>query len=419
MPKQKQDIFVPTGPAIAFSQPNQKWNILKGVTVASGQGAAIESDSFDGITLVNKGSILASFGSPGDSGVYFSSNDATIENRATGYISGREGVYLDGSASTFVLNEGGIFGSVIGVDANDADALTVENHGVVSGIETAVIVTNSGGQAGPLIENFGAMKSQNETITLEVPGATATIKNKPGGLIENTGDDSAIVVDGGLLKLNNKGTIIGGIDTDFGPDQGDHVITNSGQMLVKGEVSAIATGSGDDTVTNKGTITIDEAINAVRVGDGDDTVTNEGTINGSVNLGDSNDVYKNKGGKVDGRIDPGDGNDKLVLGNSKDRIEFDNELNGATNVNRVKNFESGKDKFFLEEAEFTGLTLGTLQKSEFTRGIDAKGDDPQLIYDKPNGLLWFYDGAGGNGKVLFAELDDDTKLKHDDFTVYA
>ncbi|WP_421723272.1 hypothetical protein [Bauldia sp.] len=417
MPKRKTDLFVPTGPAITFSQSNQKWNILEGVTVASGDSTAVFSDIFNGVILINKGTLLGSTEAGANAGfAVFSSDKPTIENRETGYMSGHVGVLISQSVSAYLLNEGEIFGALNGIDAVQASGLTIENHGEVTGIRSAVSMTNVA-LASTLIENYGTMSAKQETIFVQASNATAEIKNKASGLIENTGDGPAIVVTVGALKLNNKGTIIGGIDA--GPNNANHDITNLGQISAKGDKEAISTGEGNDTVTNEGTMTTDVAKTVVFTGGGNDTVINEGTVDGGLNLSDGDDVYKNKGGKVDGRIDPGEGMDKLVLGNSKDKIDFNNTL-GATNTNRVKNFETGKDKFFLEEAIFTGLTLGTLQQSEFTRGTEAKGPGPQLIYDKPNGLVWFDDdGAGGNGQVLFLELDDDTALKHDDFTVYA
>ncbi|WP_421723273.1 hypothetical protein [Bauldia sp.] len=370
MPKQKTDLFVPTGPAIEFSQPNQIWRILEGITVAVGEDDAIISHSPDGTTLINKGFLLGGTNTDGAAG--FSVSDSVgvaFENRKTGYVFGSLGVALNESDAVSLVNDGDIFGALNGVSASIASNLTIENHGTIDGTRHSIRVDNGAVIPGPVIKNFGTLTSAQETISLAVADATATIKNKPGGLIENTGDGRAIWMEDGTLKLINKGTIIGRIEADLG----------------------------------------------------NDTLLNEGTITGNVSLGNDNDVYKNKGGKVDGRIDSGNGNDKLVLGNSKDRIEFDDELNAATNVDRVKNFESGKDKFFLDASdEFFGLTLGTLQKSEFTRGTEAKGGSAQLVYDKPSGQLWLDgDGVGGNGKTLFAELDDNTALKHDDFTVYA
>ncbi|WP_421723275.1 hypothetical protein [Bauldia sp.] len=441
MPKQKQDVYAAIGPAIAFNQANQKWNILKGVNVVSGQNPAILSEGFAGITLVNKGNVLGPTTDGGASSVTLNDSDnATIENRETGYIGGFGGVFIGSSASVTFLNWGQVFAAEDALRAGNTDALTVENHGAMSGINAAVSITNISGLSGPLIENFGTMKGQDVTISLDVVDATATIKNKAGGLIENTGDGFAINVNEGRLKLNNKGTIDGTIvaaedDNDNAitnhgeivgkgswssilTNDGDDTVTNTGKIVHEGNPTPVVTGSGEDTVTNKGTIAAGGSAFAVRTGDDDDTVINEGIIEGKVNLGDGDDVYKNKGGKVNGRIDPESGNDKLVLGKSKDQIEFDDNLDAATNVDRVKNFESGKDKFFLDGDEFTGLTLGTLQKSEFTRGTEAKGNAPQVIYDKPNGLLWFDDGAGGDSQILFARLDDGTKLKHDDFFVF-
>ncbi|WP_421723278.1 hypothetical protein [Bauldia sp.] len=418
MPKQKQDIFVPLGPAIQFDQPGQKWNILKGVTVAAGEGDAVVSDGFDGATLVNKGAIRGPIDE--DSGVLFESSDnATIDNRETGYIAGFQGLYLQSLASATVLNHGQIFGSSRALVADDAANFTLENYGGVSGIDTAVDVSNTGGLSGPLIENFGTMRAEDTTIALRVPGAKAKIKNQPGALIEGT-NEFAIKVETGALKLINKSTIIGSVEAAFSLNGFDDVIINSGTISGTVDDQAVNTQYGDDTVINEGTITSNSStLSAVFTSDGEDTVINEGTINGEVNLSGGDDVYKNKGGKVNGRIDPGQGNDKLVLGKKKDRIEFDNSVETA-GADRIKNFESGKDKFFLEEEEFPGLSLGPLQKSAFARGTEAKGDNAQIVFNKPNGNVWFDpDGTGPDGKILLAVLDEDTKLTHEDFTVFA
>ncbi|WP_421723274.1 hypothetical protein [Bauldia sp.] len=425
MPKQKDSLFSASGPAILFDQPNQKWSILKGVSVASGDNSAILTNGHDGGRLINKGFIIGSTTPAPNAGFrLFDSDNVTIENRETGYMAGFTGLFADSSDGISLLNEGTIAGSLYGVLGDDSSGLTIENHGAMSGGDAAVVVNfDVLDPSGPLIKNFGTLTSEGTqvgsldeaTIILNIPDAKATIKNKGGGLIENNSGGLAVVVLEGRLNLNNKGTIIGGVDA--ADKNSDDIITNHGQITGQDDVPLILTYDGDDTVTNKGTITFTGNSSAVWTGGGNDTVINEGTIDKGVNLSDGNDVYKNKGGKVNGRIDPGSGNDKLVLGNSKDKIEFDDEL-GATNLNRVKNFESGKDKFFLDASdEFFGLTLGTLQKSEFTRGTEAKGPGAQIIYDKPSGDLWF--APSGSDKILFAELDDDTKLKHDDFTVYA
>ena len=150
-----------------------------------------------------------------------------------------------------------------------------------------------------------------------------------------------------------------------------------------------------------------------------DKVINKGNIKGDVVLGPGNDVFKMKGDKAKaGMIDMGAGNDLVVLGKKADKLLFDSALNAATNVDTVKKFQSGKDKFYLDDDIFTAIAPGTLSSAAFHKGTSATDADDRIIYDKKTGALYYDpDGVGGIAQTQFAKLDPGTKLKASDFMI--
>lgn len=115
-----------------------------------------------------------------------------------------------------------------------------------------------------------------------------------------------------------------------------------------------------------------------------------------------------KGGAGNDFLVGGAGNDILVGGKGRDIFGFA-ELGS---VDKIKDFEVKKDQIALEPSAFGDLPLGQLAKTHFTVGSKAKGGNPQVIYNDKTGKLFYdADGAGGTGKVAFAQLDSGLKLK--------
>ena len=113
-------------------------------------------------------------------------------------------------------------------------------------------------------------------------------------------------------------------------------------------------------------------------------------------LGSGNDTFKNAGGHA-GKVHGGDGNDTLIAGPHTDKFVFDTTLNAATNVDRVKHFDPGTDKLFLDQTFFPALSgPGTLTSAEFHKGAHAHDADDRIIYNKHTGAL-FYDPNGNAG----------------------
>lgn len=166
-----------------------------------------------------------------------------------------------------------------------------------------------------------------------------------------------------------------------------------------------------------GTIDGEGAISLVGEG-GTLMLSNKGKIKGTVYLGDGDDVVKNKDGGKAGLMYGRDGNDKFVLGTRSDKIVFDTELDAATNVDRVRNFETGEDRLYLDDDTFALASApGTLEKFEFRKGTEAVDADDRIIYDRDSGVLAYdADGVDGAEAVQFAQLDEGQKLKYSDIT---
>jgi Ca2+-binding RTX toxin-like protein len=354
---------------IKFTGPGLTWTVLSGVTV-HGTTAGVYSE-FANSVLINSGAISSTFGSP-QVGVYFDPSGANgayvVENRAGGSIAALSGIVIDGFAgSARVDNEGNIGNGETGVQIGGAGAIAIENSGAVSGNAVGILLFADGsGFAGPTIENRGKISGGQYAISIDGDNAaTAKVSNLKSGLIESDGIALSIFFNSALrLLFENDGKVTG------------YVIG----------------------------------------GPNSDKVVNTGKIAGDVFLSGGNDVFQSKGKASAGKIDSGPGNDKITLGDKNDKLLFDSALNAQTNVDRIKNFTSGKDKMYLDNDIFVGLHKGALPGSAFAMGKKASDPKDRIIYDKKSGAAYFdADGAGGAKQVQFATLDKNTKLKASDF----
>ncbi|WP_421723255.1 hypothetical protein [Bauldia sp.] len=368
MPKQISDVFVSGSFAINFSKSGQKWKIDKDIDV--GANGTVVFSGFTDSTLVNKGYVYSYI----FQGAVFSKDDATLINKKPGLINGSSiGVLFSPELPTDVKgsaeNHGKILGGNTGIYNDAMGDFTVENHGEVygysSGISSAAF--NVGSTAGPVIKNYNFIKSDVYGVDVASgPSLRTKIVNQKDGVIE------------------------GGTFEDGG--------------------AAVYRASGDMTLINKGKIKGDVMSGAI----GDKiTVINTGKIKGDVYLGFGDDELDNRDGNITGYIYGTIGKDRLIAGDKKEKFVFD-----LAGPDRVKNFESGKDTFILDQNAFPALAPGPLEKSAFRRGTEAEDGDDRIIYDTDSGKLYHDDdGAGANPHVQIAKVDPGQKLKYSDFTV--
>jgi hypothetical protein len=317
MPTQNTDINgVPYG--ITYSMPGEKWTVAKGVTV-TGTTAAVYSP-FTNNTLVNKGDLDSPL-----YGVWFDAllapGDYTIKNKGSGEISGLYGILLTNFVSSVeIKNDGEIGGSSLGIVTAGNSNVHIQNtkSGEISGADVGVYFAYTTGTRGVKVDNDGDIEGVGAGIFISgSTGLTAQVNNGSKGLIESNG---YAILSAERLNLTNKGKIEG----------------------------------------------------LVYAGDYNDKIVNKGKIKDEVVLSGGDDIFKNKGKKAKADlIDTQDGNDKVVFGNKKDKLLFDSALNELTNVDRLKKFDSGKDKLYLDEDIFSTITPGKLASSAFHKGTAA------------------------------------------------
>jgi len=347
---------------IDYAASDLLWEVAKGVLV-SGATSGVASE-FANSMLINKGTIGG-----GNGGVVFdpewAPGDFLIKNQKPGQIASAFAVrVVDFDGKVTLKNKGMLEGANAAFAADGSGNVIVDNDGQITAELNGLNIAFATATGGADIENAGTLRAGNAAILSDsAEGVRFSVHNLKGGLIE--GGSRAIDVEERLV-LKNDGKINGDIH---------------------------AGGLG-----NK--------------------ITTTGKIDGNVYLGSGDDklVLKDKG-KVTGLIDAGPGNDKVVFGKAADKFLFDGDLNAATNVTTLKNFQSGKDQFFLDHDIFPTIAPGALSKAAFHKGTAAADADDRIIYDKKSGALFYDpDGTGALAQTQFASFEKGTKLKASDFT---
>ena len=118
-------------------------------------------------------------------------------------------------------------------------------------------------------------------------------------------------------------------------------------------------------------------------------------------------------------LNGGTGADTLAGGAGHDTFLFNTALS-ATNVDRITDFVMVDDTIRLENAVFTGLSVGALAANAFTANMSGLATDvsDRVIYETDTGRLYFdADGTGASQRVLFAVLDTGLAMTAADFAV--
>ena len=113
------------------------------------------------------------------------------------------------------------------------------------------------------------------------------------------------------------------------------------------------------------------------------------------------------------------GNDILTGNCGRDSYVFDTALNGATNVDTITGFSPKNDFILLDDAIFAKLIPGGLKGKFFNIGNKAEDKNDYVNYNTKTGDV-SYDADGRKkaiAPVVFAHLDDELKVKADDFLV--
>jgi len=118
-------------------------------------------------------------------------------------------------------------------------------------------------------------------------------------------------------------------------------------------------------------------------------------------------------------------NDKLYGGSGKDTFIFDTAPHKTRNVDKIYDFKSRDDSFWLDNAVFTklGRTGSEVRPKKFSsdmfvEGTRAKDREDRIVYDKKTGNLYYdADGIGRSAQVKIATLTNKEKLYYHDFFV--
>jgi Ca2+-binding RTX toxin-like protein len=138
--------------------------------------------------------------------------------------------------------------------------------------------------------------------------------------------------------------------------------------------------------------------------------------------GKGNDVIKGNAGND--TLYGGDGKDTLSGDLGKDVFVFGTKPNKTKNVDKFLGYKAKDDAIWLDNAVFTKLGKGTLDKpvklakKMFFEGSAAHDADDRIIYDAAKGALFYdADGTGSKGAVQFASISKKLKMSAEFFVV--
>jgi Ca2+-binding RTX toxin-like protein len=215
------------------------------------------------------------------------------------------------------------------VGALNADTLpAIDARAAVSGRRFQIDGTVNFSKMGLFIGEFGA-DSPPTSVTIGATGAFTSVNAITGialfgnghsvvnsGIIDLRGAGTGLRLEGNDGVIVNHGYMNANITMSIGGD--GHLVTNNA-TIAGGIGIEIRSLAGDvNRVVNNGLIASSLAV----TGDaGREIVVNRGQIQGSINLGDGNDVYINDGGYANGRIIGGGGDDLYVFDRKRLRLE--------------------------------------------------------------------------------------------------
>ncbi len=315
-------------------------------------------------------------------------------------VSGFENVFGSDFDDVIIGNEGANY--LIGFDGNDNIDGGAGNDVIRGG---AGADTLEGGEGVDLLQYAGSST-----------GVTVNLETQVG-----TGGDA-------------EGDVLSGFENVYGSDHGDNITGDGAKNVLFGY-------AGDDTIDGgAGNDVIRGGLGADRLegGDGIDWLRYAGASAGvSVDLNaDANGLQSASGGEADGDVISGfenaygtsyddtltgDENANILYGGGgADTFVFNTTL-GASNVDRILDFNSSADTINLDSGIFTGLTLGFLDASQFLvsdTGL-AETADHRLTYESDTGYLRFdIDGAGGAEGLVFASLKTGLSMDETDFFIF-
>jgi len=189
------------------------------------------------------------------------------------------------------------------VAGGDGIVVEADTYGDIVTVNGKLTASKQGADA---VAISGAHATVNTGAGAELTGTTGIYVDDPGldATIRNTGSISAlfrgisVYADG--ASVTNDGVISSG-DMAINAWKTVNIVNSHDAEITGGEIAIFLQQSsgGTSTIRNDGTINGGKS-GAIWGSDGAERLINRGTINGSVALGDGDDIFDNRGGLVDG-----------------------------------------------------------------------------------------------------------------------
>ena len=273
------------------------------------------------------------------------------------------------------------------------------------------------------------VKGEVDTVVLSLAANTTYTVNMLG--VCSLGGNVSMLEDPLINVIGTTGTLLGsnddggiGLDASFmftTASAGDYIIQLTGVGSMTGTYGFQADGAavGNNTYN----VSHSSAVILERAGEGFDTVqtsvsyalqanasieqlrTNSDAGTASINLTGNDFAQTIVGNAGNNIIDAKGASDSLWGLGGMDIFLFSTKP-GTGNVDRIYDYDVARDTIRLDDAAFSGLSLGGLAAGAFAIGSAAQQADDRIIYDPLTGNLYFdADGAGGAAQVQFATLN--------------
>ncbi|WP_114943352.1 cadherin domain-containing protein [Microvirga calopogonii] len=198
--------------------------------------------------------------------------------------------------------------------------------------------------------------------------------------------------------------------------------TLNNQGTISGNDGAISSLEGAVTINNSGTIRAGSQGSAIELGGADDRLINTGLIEGYIFLGNGDDFYDGRGGRVTKSIILGQGNNTAYGGDGRETFVIDegtNVIDGGGGINTIEIMGGSTVDLRIEDPQQTGhglYTLRNIQNITSSYGIDhLTGNDLENGFAgggaddvlDGGGADDFLSGQGGND-ILIGGTGNDT-----------
>lgn len=294
--------------------------------------------------------------------------------------------------------------TILGSNADE----TVTVYGEISSIYNTIRLT--GDDSRVVIGTTGIVSSlatsDKATINLQgdnavvvnaglISGAVGTFMIGQSGTVNNSGTIQSY---GSNFYIQNAGVFM--VDTVNDETNAEYVINNFGEIsgversIYAGEHKFNLYFASDTTVNNFGVLN-----GSVELGLGFDTLINAGITNGDVFLGGDEDLFDGRGGRVNGEVYGGDGDDAYFVDHTNDTLT--EALNEGTDT-VVSSVSFTLDDNF-ENLILSGAGNISGNGNELANLIEGNGGNNTLRASSGNDTV-----LGGNGNDrLFGQAGDD------------